>query len=73
MNAIIVCGGREWRPTLRAAQAAERWLVLHCWRLDVAVVVHGDAEGADRWAAEVVRRRLPGVHVASASISRRPR
>lgn len=63
MTVVIVCGGRDWRPAADLAERAEQWLVLWLWRLDVSAVVHGDAAGADRWAARVVQRRRPDILV----------
>lgn len=63
MIVVVVCGGRDWRPDRAVAARAERWLELWLWRLDVGAVVHGDSQGADRWAADLVRRRWPSITV----------
>jgi len=67
---VIVCGGRDWRPDRAVAARAERWLALWLWRLDVGAVVHGDAQGADRWAADLVRRRWPSIIVRPVPVTR---
>lgn len=50
----IVCGGRDFRGT----EAAARWLRLELLRHDATVVYHGDAKGADQWAARIAEVSL---------------
>lgn len=49
---VIVCGGRDFRPT----PGHEAALVALFKLLDPAVVIHGMARGADSWAAGIASR-----------------
>ena len=49
---VVVCGGRDFKPTERHTRFLEAALLL----LRPAAVLHGDCRGADRWAAGVAKR-----------------
>ena len=51
-RAVIVCGGRDRKPS--GADAV--WLSEQLARLGAAAVVRGGAKGYDRWAGECARR-----------------
>lgn len=57
---IIICGGRDFRPLPNDEERLVRWLSI----VAPAVVHHGDARGADRWAAGVAAK-VPGVTVVA--------
>lgn len=50
---VVVTGGREWAPT----DEIEAWFLAQIDEIDPWALLHGDAEGADRWAADIVRGR----------------
>lgn len=51
MRKAIICGGREYKPTFQDFCALRDAL----WELRIICLVHGDARGVDRWAAERAR------------------
>lgn len=51
MRRAIVCGGRDYQGNEDAAE----WLVVALTDDGIDEVIHGDARGADRWAAGVAR------------------
>ncbi len=50
---LLVCGSRSWTDEAKVDEVLERVTAGH----STVVLIHGDARGADRIAAEVARRR----------------
>lgn len=48
-NILIICGGREFDPTIEQT----RWFMTHLHNLKPAKVFHGGARGADRTMGDV--------------------
>jgi hypothetical protein len=49
---VVVCGGRDYQPTVEDGRWVTYWLA---W-LSARVVVHGGAPGVDRWAGTLAAR-----------------
>jgi len=58
VHQVVVCGGRDFVPSDGDAVVLSVWLAARV----PLVLHHGDARGADRWAAGVAAR-VPGVTV----------